>query len=205
MDDSGAPFSGATKIGPLPAWAWAILAGGGIGLIWFLRQRKSPAAPADTGGAATPPRGDQVDIVPVDQGMAQNQFDQLMKELRSDRDMDKTMFDQVLAAIKGLQGAPSTPKPTPTPTPTPSPVPTPPPPKPAPPQDPGTNWYSVKSGDSFSSIAKRYGHGWQELWAYQLQPGIRPPETQAILKQRGPDHALFSGSSVAIPGSWKLT
>lgn len=196
-------FSGETKIGPLPAWAWAVGAGGLLGLVWFLRKpakttgtdASSPTTqPVYTGSPTTT-------VMPVDQGLSDNQF--------------KLLWDQLLK----LQGQPSTPPPssgpppgtTPPPFPTPppvtipSPVPTPPPSQPAPVQDLGTQWYSVKSGDSFSSIASRYGKSWQELWNYQLQPGIRPAETQATLKSRGPDNALFSGSSVAIPGTWRLT
>lgn len=193
------PIGGTTKIGPLPVWAWAVGVGGLLGLIWFLRRpakatgndSTATQAPTYTGSPTTT-------VVPVDQGLSDNQFKLLMAEL------------------KKLQGKPSTPpvtgtvdttppKPgTPVVIDKPSPVPTPPPSQPAPVQDLGTQWVDVHPGDSFSSIAARYGKSWQELWNYQLQPGIRPAATQATLRSRGPDHALFNGSSVAIPGTWRL-
>lgn len=192
------PFSGATKIGPLPAWGWALGAGGLLGLFWFLR-RPAKATGTDAQQQAPTSTGQpQTTVIPVDQGLSESQFKQLM------------------AAIKKLQGQPSTtppvhggdpPKqpggpitvPSPVPTPAPAPAPT-----PQPPQDLGTQWVDVHPGDSFASIAARYGKGWQELWNYQLQPGVRPASTQATLRSRGPDHALFNGSSVAIPGTWRL-
>lgn len=172
----------------LPVWAWVIAAGAGVGLLWFARKKSAAAAPAtDTSGTTDPGLGPQTEFIPVDQGLAQNQFDQLM------------------AAIKGLQGAPSTPPPTggTPPPPVKQPTPTPPAQSPPPPSGPQSNWYTAKSGDTFSKIASWYGHSWQELWDYQLQPGVRDPSTQATMRKRGPDHDLFNGSTVAIPASWR--
>jgi hypothetical protein len=210
----GGTLSG--KIGPLPAWGWAVGLGGLVGLVWFLRSKgSSGSTPAPDPSAQTTsatPTGTPTDFIPVDQGMRQSQFDQIMRGFQSDKDMQQNMLSQLLAAIGKLQGQPSAPPPSPTPTPIPvdhphqpSPVPTPAPKPPPPPQQqPGTNWYTSRTGDTYSGIAARYGRSWQDLWAYQLEPGIRPADTQAELRRRGPDHALFNGSSVAIPGNWQL-
>lgn len=35
------------KVGPLPLWAWVLIAGGTIGIVWYLRSPGASAAPAD--------------------------------------------------------------------------------------------------------------------------------------------------------------
>lgn len=195
------------KIGPLPAWGWAVLVGGIGGIIWFLRksQAASAAPPADPNGAGT--SGEPyapTTIVPVNEGLAEEQT------------------KEILAAIKALQGDDSTDddddddghKPSTQPThtgplpakppsnkPKPNPVPT--KPKPKAPAKPKSVFIKARKGDTYSKIAHEYGHSWQTLWAYQLKPGVRPASTQAELKKRGPNHALFTGSTIAIPSTWK--
>lgn len=70
----------------------------------------------------------------------------------------------------------------PAPKPVPKPAPKPPPPKPAP-TGSNTRWYTVKSGDTLSKIASRYGISWQTLYASNrgavgsnpnlIHPGLR--------------------------------
>lgn len=194
------------KIGPLPMWGWALVLGGVVGVVAFLRRRNSSSADttaADTTGA----QDDQVPttIVPYNQGLSEAQWQQLM------------------SLIRGLYGqpsdtTPSTPPDTQTDLPAPK-VPagsitvTPPststatsPPK----ASTGTGtvhplFITVPSGSgwSWSSIAAQYGHSWQDLWNYNLTPGVRPADTQAKLRSEGVSHSLFGGTKVAIPSNWK--
>lgn len=75
----------------------------------------------------------------------------------------------------------------------------------APPAAPATHsvFVPVTAGQSWSSIAGEYGHTWQDLWTWNLTPGVRPPGTQEVLKSRGPEDSLRVGSTVAIPTTWK--
>lgn len=84
------------RLGPLPVWAWALLAGGGIGLIWFLRSRGSSSSStstdtADQTGSGVAP----IMVTPSNEGLSQAQFAQIM------------------SAINALQGPPSTTTPPP--------------------------------------------------------------------------------------------
>lgn len=112
------------KYGPFPVWAWALIVGGGLGLVWFLRSRSGGAAPADTEGADETEGGaEPTTIVPVNQGLGADQA------------------QAILDAIKELQGQISEEeeeeepgKPTTLPAPLPGPAPKPPAkPKPKPP------------------------------------------------------------------------
>lgn len=179
----------------LPMWGWATVAGGVVAVLWFLRRRNSSASDSDANQpSVTVPA--PTDIIPVSQGLAENQFKQL------------------LDAIKALQGEESTPPPPddngpPTstlPAPIHQPVPTPPrTPTPKPPAKDPTAHFSYKvtgDGESYSSIAKRYGHTGSELYAFQLLKGVRPASTQATIRSRGPN-LLYHGSTVMIPSSWR--
>lgn len=196
------------KLGPLPMWGWALVLGGAVGIVAFLRRRNSSGSGSDTTDTSAQTGTDQVPttIVPYNQGLSEAQWQQLM------------------AAIRGLYGQPSdggddTPPPD---TQTDLPAPktpgssityTPPststatsPPK----ASTGTGtvhplFITVPSGSgwSWSSIAAQYGHSWQDLWNYNLSPGVRPAETQAKLRSEGASHSLFGGTKVAIPSNWK--
>lgn len=80
------------------------------------------------------------------------------------------------------------------------PGPTKPPPKPpAPKPKPSAPYqYRVKHNDTLSAIAARYHMSWEEVWAYNLKPGVRPAATQRVLKARGP-HKLYAGQLILIP------
>jgi LysM repeat protein len=56
----------------------------------------------------------------------------------------------------------------------------------------------VQQGNTLSGIAARFGETWQQVWNYNLTPGVRPAATQATLRQRGPN-LLFSGEEIDIP------
>lgn len=81
------------KLGPFPRWAWALGAGGLIGLLWIWRSRSSTPAPVTTSADASDTPGDPspTTIVPYPSGgIAEDQYEQL------------------LAAIRALQGPAST-------------------------------------------------------------------------------------------------
>lgn len=56
----------------------------------------------------------------------------------------------------------------------------------------------VQSGNTLSGIAARFGETWQQVWAYNLKPGVRPAATDRILRQRGPN-LLYPGEQIYIP------
>ncbi len=58
--------------------------------------------------------------------------------------------------------------------------------------------YRVVGGDTLSSIAAKYGESWQEVYNYNLKPGVRPAATQATLRSRGPN-LIFSNEQIDIP------
>lgn len=145
----------------LPTWAWAVIVGGGAAVLWYVRNRRS--ASSDT--TATAPTsnadstGDQQDIIPLEQGLSESQYEAL------------------LAAIQKLQGPPSTglggqtttfpgqingPGPVHVPVPTPAPAhtisaPTQYKPPPNPKSVKKMRTYTVKRNDTLSLIAKREG------------------------------------------------
>lgn len=153
------------KIGPLPAWGWAVLLGGLGGIIYFLRRSQASASQSDSGnGAGTSDDAEEpTTIVPVNQGLSEQQA------------------QDILDAIKALQGDESEEKPPPTttlPAPNPKPgpqpkdpthkVPTPPKPKPKPKTitvvkwhpSPHTPWNSTLWGIAQHEHVKG---GWQAL------------------------------------------
>lgn len=177
------------KFGPLPIWAWAGL--GTVLLALFLMHRKAKASTSDTTSAAA---------------------DQANSNLGSAAEL-ANMFE--IAGLMPYQGGDvyvnttTTTAPPPATT-TPTPVgggsttggstggttTSSGPPKPA-------ATYRVKSGDTLTSIAKKYGVSESNLWAYNITKGVRPAATIATLKARGQD-LLFSNEEILIPPkSWK--
>lgn len=79
---------------------------------------------------------------------------------------------------------------------------TPPPSKPPTKTKPGTkataNWYTVKHGDTLSSIAAKNGTTWQALYAYNTNPKNRDPQAISEIKGRGPN-LLVAGEKILIP------
>lgn len=60
----------------------------------------------------------------------------------------------------------------------------------------------VNDGESYSSIAKKYGYkpGGVALWKYNYTSAPRPAESKKLIKDRGPNK-LFHGSTVYVPRS----
>jgi len=179
-----------SKAGPLPVWAWALL--GTIALALFLIRKKSKGA--DTSGAAA---------------------DQTNSDLGSAAEL-ANMFE--VAGLMPYQGGdvyinttttenppPSKTKPTPLPWPIP-PGHKPPKPTPTPTPTPGNGsgapkpraTYVVKKGDTLTSIAKKYGTTATALFKYNTTKGVRPAETIATLKKRGPN-LIYSNEKILIP------
>lgn len=178
--------------------------------IWSKKQ--AAAATTDTTGT-TDSTTDPTTIVPVPSG--------------SDNGITTSEFDQLLAAIEGLQGPPSTapgsPPVAPAAPPSGPPVVKPVGPEPAPkepPQTPqpkppaktttpakptttGYTWYTVKSGDNLTKIATEYGTSAAALWAYNIGPSS-PHSKAAIakLKAQG-ENKLLAGQQIAIPNTDK--
>lgn len=69
------------KLGPLPVWAWALMAGGGVGLVFFLRSRGAPPPAAQ----ATPDDSNPTTIVPYPGagGLTEAQWQQLMNAINA--------------------------------------------------------------------------------------------------------------------------
>lgn len=173
------------KLGPLPAWGWGgILLG--AALLWSFGRNR--ASGKDSTGDATD--GTEAETVPSDQV--------------------PDFISQVYTTVNNNMPAPTAPPPTST---QPAPVTTPPvsppktttpppkttPAKPAPKPAPKKPLqYKVKSGDTLSSIAKKYGTTWQALWTFNTTKGNRPDSTIATLKKRGPN-LLYSGETILVP------
>jgi len=177
------------KAGPLPIWAWAGL--GTIALALFLMRRKSKAASTDTTSAAA----DQANSNLGSAAELANMFEVagLMPYQGGDVYVNTTT---TTAPPPG--GGTTTPPPDQT-TPPPSgggTTTTTTPPKPA-------ATYRVKSGDTLTAIAKKYGVSEANLWAYNITPGVRPASTIATLKARG-QNLLYSNEEIMIPPkTWK--
>lgn len=58
--------------------------------------------------------------------------------------------------------------------------------------------YTVKRGDTLTSIAQQYGTTWQAIFKYNTTPGVRPASTEQTLKKRG-SNLLYAGESILIP------
>lgn len=83
----GSGFS--RRIGGAPAWVWAVGAGAVAGLVWFARRKASATQTAAQDQTGTTDGTVPTTIVPQYGGIAEAQYEQL------------------LAAIRALQGAPS--------------------------------------------------------------------------------------------------
>lgn len=72
------------------------------------------------------------------------------------------------------------------------------PPTPKPPTNriPRYVTYTVKSGDTLSSIARQFGTTWRRIWDFNLK--YRSPATRAILRARGPNY-IVRGQVFWIP------
>jgi hypothetical protein len=70
----------------------------------------------------------------------------------------------------------------------------------------GFRTYRVKPGDNLTTIARDFKvfqtspNPGVALYNYQLTPGLRPPETQATLRQRGPN-LIYPNEEIYIPNS----
>lgn len=111
------------KFGPLPVWAWAVLLGGGVGLVWFLRNRSASAAAASSAtqqptGADTP-----TSLVPINEGLSEQQYRHLKDQIEdmngppSTDDDDDQDDDDDKPKPKPPTPKPPTPKPKPKPKP----------------------------------------------------------------------------------------
>lgn len=116
------------KFGPLPVWAWAVLFGGGLGLVWFLRTRSNGPAKADfgaSGGSGESEGGDEpTNIVPVNQGLGAEQAQAILdaiKELQGDLSEEEEEEEKppgkttLPAPLPGKPPKPPAPKPRPKP------------------------------------------------------------------------------------------
>lgn len=124
----------------------------------------------------------------------------------------------IVRAAIALEGSPpvgsfsiksvtSTPVSTPAPTPSPTPITTTPTsgvsshPIPQPPkstQNKTLAIHTVVHGETLSGIAREYGRTEQQVWNYNITPGVRPAATIAILKARG-QNLLYAGEQIYIP------
>lgn len=184
MNDIGSTLK--TKLGPLPVWAWTLF--GTIALALYLIKKKSST---DTSKAAA---------------------DQTNSDLGSAAEL-ANMFE--VAGLMPYQGGDVYINTTSTQNPPPSPG------KPTtlpstgtgkpPTGDKGTKpgptspstdkpqaIVTVKRGDSISSIAKRYGFSWQQVYKYNTTAGVRTADAIKTLKSRGPNK-IYAGEKIYIP------
>lgn len=182
-----------SKLGPLPVWGWTLL--GTIALALFLIRQKNKSG--DTSQAAA----DQTNSNLGSAAELANMFEVagLMPYQGGDVYINTTTT-QNPPPSKTTPTPPTTKPPTTTPPTTKPPtskLPTPGTKKPSGPPKPVAT-YRVKKGDTLSSIAKKYGFTWQQLYKYNTTSGVRPASTIATLKARGPNK-LFSNEAILIP------
>lgn len=185
------------KLGPLPVYVWAGL--GTIALALYLMRKKSKNA-NQTNAAADQTNSDLGSAAEL-----ANMFEVagLMPYQGGNVYVNTTVSGPppVGATTPTGNGHGTTPPPTPTPSPVSRPAPT-----TGPIIGPGAKpqaIYRVKTGDTLTSIAKKYGVSEANLWAYNITPGVRPAATIATLKSRG-QNKLFANEEIDIPQkSWR--
>jgi LysM repeat protein len=163
------------KMGPMPVWVWALL--GTATLALFLIRKKSSSTATDSTSS-----------------------DQSNSDLGSASEL-ANLFN--VAGLMPYQGGDVYVNTTTTaqapPTKTTGGVTVPAPKAPAP-----SATYTVKSGDTMASIAKKYGFTAATLWKYNTFPGVRSPSAEAAMKVRQSDNKLVPGETVVIPPKgWK--
>lgn len=185
------------KAGPLPIWAWAGL--GTIALALYLMRKKSKAASDTTGAAANQTNSDLGSAAEL-----ANMFE--VAGLMPYQGGNVYVNTTVSGPPPSSSGTPTgNGHGTPTPTPTPSPV-----TRPAPTTGPIVGpaakpqaIYRVKTGDTLTSIARKYGVSEANLWAYNLTPGVRSAQAIATLKSRG-QNKIFANEEIDVPQkSWR--
>lgn len=173
------------KAGPLPVWAWAGL--GTIALALYLMRKKSQTANSTTAAA---------NQTSTNLGSA--------AELANMFEVAGLMpYQGGNVYINETNGAPPTQGPKP-----------PPPPKGPPPKPQGI--YNITAADVknnkgssigiLNGIAKKYGVNPATLWAYNVAPGVRNPQTAAHLKAERAKGGnwLTAGESIVVPPkNWK--
>lgn len=176
------------QVGPLPVWGWGLLGVGGALVISKFRSAKAQPA------AAQPTTPVTTSLTGVPDFITQNYI----------------TIPTTPAGQPGPTTTPPGPKPpTPTPTPTPG-TPSPPVvnpgPTPTPTPKPQTwdEWtnpitYTVKTGDTLTSIGQKYGLTPWDIWWYNTETDLRPASTRATIKARGMNTAGFAGSTWLIP------
>lgn len=178
-----------SKAGPLPVWAWTLLGSIALALVLIRKKNKS----GDTSKAAA---------------------DQTNSDLGSAAEL-ANMFE--VAGLMPYQGGDvyinttttQNPPPSPgTPTTLPGHIPGKPPvhqphnggggtppihgaPKPR-------ATYTVKHGDTLTSIAKKYGTTADAIFKFNTTPGVRPADTEAVLKKRG-KNLIYANEKILIP------
>lgn len=170
------------QVGPLKTWVWMLI-GLGLALAYALyRQRKASASQPDTSGNATGTGADSTDYATGNN---------TVPDFISQNYVTTTVNNP--APTQSLP--PTAPPPSTTPT-----TPTTPskPTTPSQPSKPKYTTYVVKKGDTLDAIAKKYKTSWQDLWKFNTTAGVRPAETIATLKKRGPN-LLYSGEKILIP------
>lgn len=166
------------KVGPMPMWVW--MGGAVLVLLIFSVYRNNQAANTANSAAASSTTDS---TVPADQ--VPDYINQIYTTVNT---------PPVNVTTGAPAGTPTSTTP-PVTTPTRGGSPTPPPPR-RPVSAPMS--YTVKHGDTLSSIASRYGTTWQALWTYNTTSGNRPASTIATLKKRGPS-LLYAGETILIP------
>lgn len=169
------------QVGPLKTWVWMLI-GLGLALAYALyKQRKASASQPDTSGNATGTGADSTDYA-------------------TGNNTVPDFISQNYITVNNPAGPTQTLPPTaPPPSTTPSTPSTPTTPKPpTKPGKPKYTTYVVKKGDTLSGIASKYKTTWQDLWKFNTTAGVRPAETIATLKKRGPN-LLYSGEKILIP------
>jgi LysM repeat protein len=173
------------KLGPFPVWVWAGL--GTILLAVFLMRKKSQSgndkAAADQSNADLGSAAELANMFTV-AGLMPYQGGDVYVNTTTTTPPPKSGGTPWQPPKPPVHALPVLPKPGSKPT------------KPTVPKPRAT--YVVKKNDTLTKIAKQYGVSVATLWKYNTTAGVRPAQTIATLKKRGPN-LIFPNEKILIP------
>lgn len=175
-----------SKAGPLPIWAWTLL--GTIALALFLMRQKSKntndKAAADQTNSDLGSAAELANMFEV-AGLMPYQGGDVYINTTNEKNPPASKGTPSGQGHTGHHWPPG-----------------PPTEHPGPPSTKGAPkaqaTYVVKHNDTLTSIGRKYGFSWQELYKYNTTPGVRDASTEATLKKRGPN-LLYAGEKILIP------
>jgi LysM repeat protein len=184
------------KLGPLPAYVWAVLVLGIVLVVMYIKKKKTASAAS---GASDTGSADGTDASDIPQFVNQTYTTVTPPTVNASATSSSTS-----TASNPTPSPPCTSPTCPAPVGTPTPVSAPPnPPKAKAPTKstakPKPIAVVVKPGDTLTSIAKKYGISWETLYDYNIgSSSPHTPSAIAYIKSHGPN-LIYAGETFYIP------